>query len=85
MYAIRSYYVFSQLVDWYLFSLLHAIFYSALMAENRARLAHLESAIQRLERDETDLLRRRNLLRQEEITEEIQMLMLSTLVTRRHR
>jgi len=77
--------LFSQLVDLYLFSLLHAIFYSAMMAESRARLAHLESAIQRLERDETDLLRRRNLLRQEEITEEIQMLMLSTLVQGRHR
>jgi len=76
---------FSQLVDLYLFSLLHAIFYSALMAESRARLSHLESAIQRLERDETDLLRRRNILRQEEITEEIQMLMLGTLVTRPHR
>ncbi|HXH86545.1 MAG TPA: FoF1 ATP synthase subunit gamma [Nitrospira sp.] len=76
---------FSQLVDLYLFSLLHAIFFSALMAESRARLAHLESAIQRLERDETDLLRRRNILRQEEITEEIQMLMLGTLVTRPHR
>jgi len=76
---------FSQLVDFYLFSLLHAIFYSALMAESRARLAHLESAIQRLERDATDLLRRRNILRQEEITEEIQMLMLSTLITGRHR
>ena len=70
---------FAQLVDVYLFSLLHAIFYSALMAESRARLEHLESAIQRLERDQTDLLRRRNLLRQEEITEEIEMLMLSTL------
>jgi len=76
---------FSQLVDLYLFSLLHAIFYSALMAESRARLEHLESAMQRLERDQTDLLRRRNVLRQEEITEEIEVLMLSTLVTPRRR
>jgi F-type H+-transporting ATPase subunit gamma len=74
---------FSQLVDLYLFSLLHAIFYSALMAESRARLAHLESALRRLERDQTDLLRRRNVLRQEEITEEIEVLMLSAEDTSR--
>jgi F-type H+-transporting ATPase subunit gamma len=55
------------------------------MAESRARLAHLESALQRLERDHTDLLRRRNVLRQEEITEEIEVLMLSTLLPHRRR
>ena len=69
--------MFTQLIDLYLFSLLHAIFYNALLAESRARLAHLESALQRLERDRADLLRRRNVLRQEEITEEIEVLMLS--------
>jgi len=74
----------SQLVDLYLFSLLHAIFYSALMAESRARFEHLESALQRLERDQTALLRKRNVLRQEEITEEIEVLMLNTLVTPPH-
>lgn len=68
---------FAQLLDLYLFSLLHAIFYDALLAETRARLAHLDSALQRLERDRTDLLRKRNRLRQEEITEEIEVLMLS--------
>jgi F-type H+-transporting ATPase subunit gamma len=71
----------AELVDLYLFAILHEIFYSALMAESRARLAHLESALQRLERDQANLLRRRNVLRQEEITEEIEVLMLSTLVT----
>ncbi len=76
---------FPQLVDVYLFSLLHEIFYSALMAESRARLAHLESAIQRLKRDQAELLRRRNALRQEETTEEIEMLMLSAFVTPRRR
>jgi F-type H+-transporting ATPase subunit gamma len=75
----------AELVDLYLFALLHEIFYSALMAESRARLAHLESALQRLERDQTNLLRKRNVLRQEEITEEIEVLMLSTLGTPRQR
>ena len=73
----------AELVDLYLFAILHEIFYSALMAESRARLAHLESAMQRLERDQTDLRRRRNMLRQEEITEEIEVLMLSSLATHR--
>lgn len=68
---------FGQLVDLYLFSLLHAIFYSALMAECRARLAHLESAQHRLAENRDDLIRRRNVMRQEEITEEIEVLMLS--------
>ncbi len=68
---------FAQLVDLYLFSLLHAIVYDALMAESRARLAHLESALQRLDGDRAELLRKRNILRQEEITEEIEVLMLS--------
>lgn len=69
----------AELVELYLFALLHNLFYSALMAESRARLAHLESALQRLERDQSNLLRQRNILRQEEITEEIEVLMLSTL------
>jgi F-type H+-transporting ATPase subunit gamma len=73
----------AELVDLYIFAILHEIFYSALMAESRARLAHLESALQRLERDQTDLRRRRNVLRQEEITEEIEVLMLSSLATHR--
>lgn len=68
---------FDQLVDLYLFSLLHAMFYSALMAECRARLAHLESAQHRLAENRDDLIRRRKVMRQEEITEEIEVLMLS--------
>ena len=75
----------AELVALYLFALLHEIFYSALVAESRARLAHLESALQRLDRDQSDLRRRRNVLRQEEITEEIEVLMLSTLGTHRRR
>jgi F-type H+-transporting ATPase subunit gamma len=67
----------AELVDLYFFSLLHKIFYSALLAENRARVSHLEGAIQRLEREASELERKRNMLRQEEITEEIELLMLS--------
>ena len=67
----------AELIDLYLFSLLHKMFYSALMAENRARMSHLEGAIQRLDRETRELELKRNLLRQEEITEEIELLMLS--------
>lgn len=67
----------AELTDLYFFSLLHKIFYSALLAENRARVSHLEGAMQRLERESSELERKRNVLRQEEITEEIELLMLS--------
>ena len=66
-----------ELIDLYLFSLLHKIFYSALLAENRARISHLEGATQHLGREASELERRRNVLRQEDITQEIELLMLS--------
>ena len=67
----------AELLELYFFSLLYKIFYSALVAENRARMSHLEGAIQRLDRETTELELKRNTLRQEEITEEIELLMLS--------
>lgn len=66
-----------ELIDLYLFSFLHKIFYGALLAENRARVSHLEGAIQRLEKEISELDLKRNTLRQEEITEEIELLMLT--------
>jgi hypothetical protein len=38
------------------------------MVENQIRVQHMDSTVQRLERKSADLLRRRNTLRQEEIT-----------------
>jgi F-type H+-transporting ATPase subunit gamma len=67
----------AELVDLYLFALLHEIFYSALMAESRERLTHLDGALQRLEKETSELRLKRNILRQEEITEEIELIMLS--------
>jgi F-type H+-transporting ATPase subunit gamma len=67
----------AELIDLYFYSFLHKIFYSALLAENRARVSHLEGAIQRLEKEISELELKRNILRQEEITEEIELLMLS--------
>jgi F-type H+-transporting ATPase subunit gamma len=72
----------AELIDLYFYSFLHKIFYSALLAENRARVSHLEGAIQRLEKEISELELKRNILRQEEITEEIELLMLSAERTR---
>ena len=70
--------VFTGLADQYLFAKLHELFYSSLMAENVQRLQHMENAIRRIEQESAELLLRRNMLRQEEITEEIEVLMLSS-------
>jgi F-type H+-transporting ATPase subunit gamma len=68
---------FSELTDQYLFAVLHEIFYSSLMVENRMRLEHMDRAIRRMERDQETLRLRYNRLRQEEIIEEIEIIMLS--------
>lgn len=67
----------TDLIDQHLFSLLHEVFYSSLMAENLRRFQHMDQAIQRLEKDSGELVLKRNNLRQEEITEEIEVIMLS--------
>jgi F-type H+-transporting ATPase subunit gamma len=69
--------LFRELTDHYLFAVLHGLFYSALLAENEHRLQHLEGALRRIDRTRTDLALRRNALRQEEITEEIEVILLS--------
>lgn len=74
---------FSQLARHYLWAQMHDVFYSSLMAENRRRLQHMEGAMQRMEERAGDLKRKYNLLRQEEITEEIEVIMLSSDALRR--
>lgn len=73
----------AEWVDQYLFALLHEVFYSALMAENRARLQHLQGALERIDQDTEELRLKQNVLRQEEITEEIEVIMLSAESKRR--
>ncbi len=66
----------SELTDHYLFAALHSLFYNALLAEHQQRIQHLEGALRRLD-DQCDQLKiRRNVLRQEEITEEIEQILL---------
>jgi len=69
---------FTGLTHHYLFAVLHEIFYISLMAENQRRLQHLEGAVKHLD-DETVTLRRKSqIYRQEEITEEIEVILLNS-------
>lgn len=68
---------FAGLADQYLFAALHELLYSSLMAENQRRMQHMDAVVRRLEHRSTELLQKRNILRQEEITEEIEVIMLS--------
>lgn len=65
-------------IELYLFARLHELLYSSLMYENQVRIQHMDSAVERIEKKSTQLLRRRNILRQEEITEEIEVIMLNS-------
>jgi F-type H+-transporting ATPase subunit gamma len=65
------------LAEQYLFAALHELLFSSLMAENQRRIQHMDSAVRRLERTSAELWQKRNILRQEEITEEIEVIMLS--------
>jgi len=67
----------AELITHYLFTLLTHVFYTSLMAENRHRLAHMENATRLLGQKTEELTLRRNLLRQEEITQEVSMILLS--------
>lgn len=69
---------FAGLVEHYLFAALNEIFYTSLMAEHLHRVQHLDAATHRLEEQAAELSLKRNTLRQEEITEEIEVILLST-------
>lgn len=76
---------FAELARHYLWAQMHDAFYGSLMAENRRRLQHMEGAMQRMEEKSGELQRKYNLLRQEEITEEIEVIMLSNQALQRSR
>lgn len=68
---------FIELTDHYLFSALHRIFYNSLMIENQRRIQHLENALHHIDDKTEELLRKINILRQEEIIEEIEVILLN--------
>jgi F-type H+-transporting ATPase subunit gamma len=68
---------FGALLDHYLYSVLHEILYVSLMAESLRRVRHLDGAVRHLDEKSSALLRACNALRQEEIIEEIEVILLS--------
>lgn len=69
---------FSNLTGHYLFAVLHEIFYISLMAENQRRIQHLEGAVKHLDDETVNLRRKSQIYRQEEITEEIEVILLNS-------
>jgi F-type H+-transporting ATPase subunit gamma len=67
----------ADLVDHYLFAALNNMLYTSLMAENERRVSHLEGAVRHLEQESGELTRKCRALRQEEIIEEIEVILLS--------
>jgi F-type H+-transporting ATPase subunit gamma len=68
---------FRAMAEHYLYAVLHAIFYESLLEESRQRLEHMQRARDQLGENLGDLERRQRKLRQEEITEEIELILLS--------
>jgi len=68
---------FADLIDHYLLAVLHEIFYISLMAENHSRLQHLEGAVNHLDDETVRLQKKSQIYRQEEITEEIEVILLN--------
>jgi F-type H+-transporting ATPase subunit gamma len=66
-----------DLVDHYLFAALNNMLYASLMAENQRRVSHLEGAVRHLDQESEELTRKCRALRQEEIVEEIEVILLS--------
>jgi F-type H+-transporting ATPase subunit gamma len=69
--------VLTETVNQYLDAHLHAVIYASLMAENVRRLQHMQGAIRHIEEESARLGLRRNALRQEETTEEIELILLT--------
>lgn len=66
-----------QLFEQYLFALFYGIFYLSFMAENHERLRHMDGALNKLREEELQLRQMSNSLRQEVITEELEVILLS--------
>ena len=67
-----------ELLEHYIFALTYTWFFAALMSENQRRVQHLDHAGHHLAHQVEDLGKRRNVLRQEEIIEEIEVILLSS-------
>ena len=61
----------------YLYAALNQVLYGSLMTENQQREKHMDQALRRLDEDSARLKLSYNMRRQEEITEEIELILLS--------
>lgn len=66
-----------ELVEHYLFSSLQDILYTSLAVENNQRLQHLDNGVRHLDEATAKLHRKSQIYRQEEITEEIEVILLN--------
>lgn len=66
-----------ELTDHHLQNALYRILYTSVMAENQLRIHHLENATQYLDKKTDGLLQKIKVLRQEEIIEEIEVILLN--------
>jgi len=69
--------ILSDLIQQYLFAHLYSALSASLLAENEFRVAHLDGAIRHLDERSLELGRQRRSLRQEEIIEEIEVILLN--------
>lgn len=67
----------TALTGHYLYAALNEVLYSSLMAESRQRHAHMDRALKKLDEDSEHLQQAYNAQRQEDITEEIEIILLS--------
>ncbi|MCX7098424.1 MAG: F0F1 ATP synthase subunit gamma [Methylococcales bacterium] len=69
---------YASLLEQYLLAVFYDIFYRSFMAESQQRLQHLEGAIKHLDDETSNLHRKAQIYRQEEITEEIEVILLNS-------
>lgn len=67
-----------KLSEQYLYAVLHEIFFKSLKAEYQQRTEHLDTAVNRFQDNIDSLNLTKKMLRQEEITEEIEVILLSS-------
>ncbi|NVK40329.1 MAG: F0F1 ATP synthase subunit gamma [Oceanospirillaceae bacterium] len=68
----------AEIIEHYLFAELHSIAYLSLMAENQQRMQHLDGAVRYLDERLDVLAQKGREIRQEEITEEIEVILLNS-------
>jgi F-type H+-transporting ATPase subunit gamma len=74
--------LYAQLFEHYLFAIFYRVLYQSFLAENHERLRHMDGALIALQKKFDDLRLKHNMLRQEAITEELELLMLNKSLSR---